>query len=125
MNGKLKGFLAAAAVSFGLTAPVAFAQTAQAVPPAPELIQPTEQQIEQYAGAAQEVALIAAEYQPKLESATTEEQRVQIMQEADQEMVNKVQEHGLTVEDYNGISLAVQQDVRLREVVERRISTMQ
>ena len=71
------------------------------------------------------MALTAAEYQPKLESASTEEQRVQIMQEADQEMVNKVQEHGLTVEDYNGISLAVQQDVRLREVVERRISTMQ
>lgn len=123
MNGKMKSFLAAAAVSFGLTAPLALVSTAQAVPPAPELVQPTDQQIEQYADAAQEVAIIAAAYQPKLESATTEEQRMQIMQEADQEMVAKVQEHGLSVDDYNGISLAVQQDVRLREVVEQRIAT--
>ncbi len=124
MTRKLKGFLAAAAVSLGLTGPVALAQTTGAVPPAPEVMQPTEQQIEQYASAAQQVALIAAEYQPKLESATTEEQRLQIMQDADEEMVAKVEERGLSVEDYNGISLAVQRDVRLREVVERRISTM-
>lgn len=125
MTGKLKGFLAAAAISMGLTAPVAFAQTSGAIPPAPELIQPTEQQIDQYATAAQQVALVAAEYQPKLESANSDDQRMQIMQEADEKMVSKVQEGGLSVEDYNGISLAVQQDDQLRQQIERRISALQ
>lgn len=126
MTGKVKGFLAAAAISMGLTAgPLAFAQTTGAVPPAPEVIQPTEQQIDQYAAAAQQVAMIAAEYQPKLESANNDDQRMQLMQEADQKMVSKVTEGGLTVEDYNGISLAIQQDEQLRQQVERRISTMQ
>lgn len=125
MTGKLKGFLAAAAISMGLTAPIAFAQTSGSIPPAPELIQPTEQQIDQYAAAAQQVALVAAEYQPKLESANSDDQRMQIMQEADNKMVSKVQERGLSVEDYNGISLAIQKDEQLRQQVERRISTMQ
>src|SRR5690606_21482286 len=102
-----------------------FAQTTGAVPPAPEIIQPTEQQIDQYAAAAQQVAMIAAEYQPKLESANNDDQRMQLMQEADEKMVSKVTERGLSVEDYNGISLAIQQDDQLRQQVESRISTMQ
>ncbi|WP_300646676.1 DUF4168 domain-containing protein [Paenalcaligenes sp.] len=36
-------------------------------------------------------------------------------------MVEKVQQGGLSVEQYNGISLAIQQDPALRQQVEQRI----
>lgn len=124
MTGKIKGFLAAAAISMGLTGPLAYAQSTGAIPPAPQIVQPTEQQIDLYAAAAQQVAMIAAEYQPKLESAQTDDQRMQIMQEADEKMVSQVKKRGLSIEDYNGISLAIQQDAQLRQKVESRISAM-
>lgn len=124
MTGKIKGFLAAAAISMGLIGPLAYAKSTDAVPPAPQIVQPTEKQIDLYAAAAQQVAMIAAEYQPKLESAKTDDQRMQIMQEADEKMVSQVQKRGLSVEDYNGIGLAIQQDDQLRQKVEGRIATM-
>lgn len=122
MTQPLKRFMAAAAISFGLASPLAFAQSAESVPPAPQVVQPTDQQLDQYATAAKQVALIANEYQPKLEAANTDEERLQIMQEADEKMVNEVQSGGLSVEDYNGISLAIQQDEKLRQQVEQRMA---
>lgn len=123
MPQHMKAFIAAAAISFGLAAPLAHAQTTAAVPPAPSVIEPSPQQLDQYAAVAQQVALVAADYQPKLESATDDAARQALMREADDKMVDKVQSGGLSVEEYNGISLAIQQDPNLQEQVKQRIAT--
>ena len=67
--------------------------------------------------------MVAADYQPKLEAATDVQARQYIMREADGKMVAVVEKSGLSVDQYNGISLAIQQDPTLRQQVEQRIKT--
>ncbi|NLJ62018.1 MAG: DUF4168 domain-containing protein, partial [Alcaligenaceae bacterium] len=93
-----------------------------AAPAAPEVVQPTDEELERYIGAAQKVAAVAQEYQPQLEQASDDAARQQIMQEADEKMVAAVEEDGLSVEEYNGISLAIQQDAELRNKVEQMLN---
>lgn len=123
MPQNMKAFIAAAAISFGLAAPIAHAQSTQAAPPAPQVIEPSPQQLDQYAAVAQQVALVAADYTPKLESAKDDATRQTLMREADDIMVDKVQSGGLSVEEYNGISLAIQQDPELQKQIKQRIET--
>lgn len=123
MPQHMKAFIAAAAISLGLSAPIAHAQSTEAALPAPQVVEPSPQQLDQYAAVAQQVALVAADYQPKLESAQDDAARQNLMREADDKMVAKVQSGGLSVEQYNGISLAIQQDPALQEQVKQRIKT--
>lgn len=126
MPHNMKAFIAAAAISFGLSAPLAHAQNTQAAPPsAPQVVEPSPQQLDQYANVAQQVAMVAADYQPKLESAKDDTARQNLMREADDKMVAKVKSGGLTVDEYNGISLAIQQDPALQKEVQQRIQKQQ
>src|SRR5690606_6177203 len=123
MQPSLKAFLSAAAVAFGLSSTAVWAQgvPAQNAPAqATQAIQPSEAQIQQYVSAAKKVEGVVQDYQPRLKGAKDEVARRAIIQEADEKMVAAVQSDGLTVEQYNGISLAVQQDPKLRE----RITTL-
>lgn len=61
--------------------------------------------------------MVAEEYQPKLLSSPDDNTRQQIIHEADQKMIQLVTANGLTVEEYIGISEAVQQDPQLRQRV--------
>lgn len=121
MPQNMKAFIAAAAISFGLAVPVAHAQTTQAPPAAPQVIEPTPKQLDQYADVAKKVALVAANYQPKLEEAQDDAARQNLMHEADDKMVSAVESGGLSVDEYNGISMAIQQDQALQEKVKQRI----
>jgi len=112
------------AVTLGSVSTLSFAQeqsTPPAAPAAPETVQPTDEQLERYISAARKVAAVAQEYQPQLEQAEDEADRQQIMQEADDKMVSAVQDDGFSVEEYNGISLAIQQDAELRNKVEQML----
>ncbi|HLS21571.1 MAG TPA: DUF4168 domain-containing protein [Paenalcaligenes sp.] len=111
------------AVTLGTASALSYAQpTPPAAPAAPEVVQPTDEELERYIGAAQKVAAVAQEYQPQLEQASDDAARQQIMQEADEKMVAAVEEDGLSVEEYNGISLAIQQDTELRNKVEQMLN---
>lgn len=123
MQPSLKAFLSAAAVAFGLSTTAVWAQAvpAETAPAqAPQAIQPSEAQIQQYVSAARKVEAVVQDYQPRLQAAQDEVARKAILQEADGKMVAAVQSDGLTVDQYNGISVAVQQDPQLRE----RITTL-
>lgn len=125
MNLSVKAFLSAAVVSLGLSAPVAIAQTAPAAPAAtPQAIQPDSTQLNNYAKAAKRVSDVVAEYQPKLEGAQDDNARQQILSEADSKMVSEVEGTGMSVQEYNGISVAVQQDPQLRQQVEDMVGSM-
>ncbi|MCQ9616709.1 DUF4168 domain-containing protein [Paenalcaligenes niemegkensis] len=125
MNSSVKAFLATAVISLGLSAPIAMAQTAPAAPaPAPQAIQPDSAQLNNYAKAAKRVSTVVAEYQPKLEGAQDDATRQQILTEADSKMVSEVESSGMSVQEYNGISVAVQQDPQLRKQVEDMVGSM-
>lgn len=124
MPQNMKAFIAAAAISFGLAAPISHAQSTQAAPAAsPEVIQPSPKQLDQYAEVAQQVAMVAADYQPKLENAKDDATRQKLMREADDKMVSSVKSGGLSVEEYNGISMAIQQDQALQQQIQQRIQS--
>ena len=126
MQPTLKAFLSAAAIAFGLSTTSVWAQAVPAeaapaqAPQAPQAIQPSEAQIQQYVNAARKVEAVVQDYQPRLQSAQDDIARQAVIQEADEKMVAAVQSDGLTVDQYNGISVAVQQDPELRQ----RITTL-
>ncbi|MCX5591000.1 DUF4168 domain-containing protein [Alcaligenes endophyticus] len=120
MHQSMKAFLAAAAIAFGLSSPYALAQGAQenAVPATTQAIQPNDTQLTHYVSTYKQVAQAAAEYQPRLEAAPDDAARQNIIQEADQRLVSVVKQSGMSLDEYNGISLAIQQDPNLRQKVE-------
>ncbi len=117
MNRSPKAFLSAAILAAGLAAVPAMAQNAAPAQPAAPAVQPTDAQLQKFAKASQKVAVVAEEYQPKLQATPDENARQQVMQEADEKMIQLVRADGLSVDEYNGISVAVQQDPKLRQRV--------
>ena len=55
----------------------------------------------------------------KVESAKTDEAKQKLVKEADEKMVQLVRADGLTVDEFNGISRAVQQDPQLQQRVSK------
>ena len=123
MPRSTNAFFAAAVLAASLSPAVALAQTAQAPaaqPPAQAqpAIKPTESQLQKFASASQKVAMVADEYRPKLHAAKDEPSRQKVYREADDKMVKMVQADGLTVDEFNGIGQAVQQDPQLKQRVQ-------
>lgn len=126
MSLYIKAFLSAAVISLGLSGPIAVAQTvsSEASNALPQAIQPNATQLNNYAKAAKRVSTVIAEYQPQLEQAVDDNARQQILVEADSKMVNEVESTGMSVQEYNGISIAVQKDPQLRKQVEDLVGAM-
>ncbi|MCK9514164.1 MAG: DUF4168 domain-containing protein [Pigmentiphaga sp.] len=119
MDRSPKAFLSAAILAAAFAATPAMAQTtAPAQTPAPvqpiaPAVQPSDAQLQKFVLASQKVAAVAEEYQPKLQASPDDGTREQMMREADEKMVQLVMADGLTVDEYNGIGAAVQQDPQL------------
>jgi len=122
-----KAFVTAAVLAAGMSSGAVLAQgtaapaqgapaTQNATPPAAApAIQPSDAQLQKFAGASQKVATLADEYRPKLQAASDDTARQNIYQEADEKMVQAVRNDGLSVEEFNGIGQAVQQDPQLQQ----------
>jgi hypothetical protein len=120
MQRSTYAFLSAALLTTVLSGAPALAQQAgqaqqQMAPPA--AVQPTDQQLQRYAAAAQKRSGVVDEYRPKVDAAKTDEAKQKVVQEADAKMVQLVRADGLTVEEFNGIGQAVQQDPQLKQRV--------
>ncbi|MER1966904.1 DUF4168 domain-containing protein [Castellaniella sp. GW247-6E4] len=117
----MKAFLACSVIALGLVGPIAVAQDgagARARAAQDVIAQPSEEQLRRYAGAVKKVSAVAAEYQPRLQEARSEPERQAVRIEADRKMVAQVEAGGMGVDEYNGISRAVQRDPELRRKVE-------
>jgi hypothetical protein len=68
------------------------------------------QELKTFAVATREVNQIDADYQPKVEAATSPEERQQIEEEAMDKMVQSVEDKGLSVGQYNQIALLAEFD---------------
>lgn len=91
------------------------APPASQTPMAPAAVQPTDQQLQRFASASQKVSGVVDEYRPKVDAAKTDVEKQKVIQEADAKMVKLVQADGLSVQEFNGIGQAVQQNPQLKE----------
>ena len=125
MQRSTYAFLSAAILTTALSGAPALAQQAsqpqgqtQAQPGmAPAVKQPSDQQLQKFASASQKISGVVDEYRPKVDAAKSNEAKQKVVQEADAKMVKLVQADGLTVEEFNGIGQAVQQDPQLKQRV--------
>ncbi|MFA4914110.1 MAG: DUF4168 domain-containing protein [Burkholderiaceae bacterium] len=128
MQKSTHAFITAAVLAAGMSSTAVMAQSAatapaqqgaptsqNAAPPQAPAIQPSDAQLEKFAGASQKVAVLADEYRPKLQAAKDDSARQTIYREADEKMVKVVRDDGLSVDEFNGIGQAVQQDPKLQQ----------
>jgi len=112
---------ACSAALLAVSTAVAPVMAQQAAPPAPTQQAPvnySDAQLEKFVNASKKVAVISQEYTPKLQSATDEGTRQEVYREADEKMVDVVRDEGMTVEEFNGINQAIQQDQALMNRVQ-------
>ncbi|MDT8880276.1 DUF4168 domain-containing protein [Halomonas saccharevitans] len=114
----------AALLSLGLAAAQAQAQQdttansadqSQATAPAQDF---SDAQLQQFADASKEIAVISQEYTKQLQSAEGDEAQQAVRKEANDEMVQAVQDSGLEVNTFNAIGQAIQQDPELMQRVQ-------
>lgn len=76
------------------------------------------QKLDAYAEAALKIGRINAEMAPEIRAAEDEQQRKSKTLEMQQEMVNAIQDsEGITMQEYNQISLALREDPQLAEKI--------
>ncbi|MBU4612565.1 DUF4168 domain-containing protein [Achromobacter sp. GG226] len=102
---------AAAADPMAGTAPAAADPIASAGALDPASV--TDAQLQQFVESAQKVAVLSDEYTQRLQTAPDQSAQQQIVAEANDRMASAVQESGLTVDEFNGISEALEQDPQL------------
>lgn len=121
MQRTTQALLSAAILAAGLTVAPAMAQSGAAPSETPQqpqaAVQPSEAQLEKFAGASQKVASVADEYRPRVQAASNDASREKLLKEADEKMVRAVNADGMTVDEFNGISQAIQQDPQLQQRV--------
>lgn len=120
---RITALFSAALLSAGLMVSTANAQKdpaattgqPQAAAPAQDF---SEQQLQQFADASQEIATVSQEYTERLQSAEGEEAQQEIRMEANEKMVEEVEDSGLDVDTFNAIGQAIQQDPELMQRVQ-------
>jgi hypothetical protein len=112
---------AAALLALGLTAAPALAQDQQA-PAAADI---TDEQLDQFAEAALAVNQVGREYASRLQSVEDESQAEQIRAEAQEAMVEAVREEGLSVDEYNAIYAAAENDEEVNAAIQALLQEKQ
>jgi hypothetical protein len=112
---------AAALLALGLTAAPALAQDQQA-PAAADI---TDEQLDQFAEAALAVNQVGREYASRLQSVEDESQAEQIRAEAQEAMVEAVREEGLSVDEYNAIYTAAENDEEVNAAIQALLQEKQ
>lgn len=78
----------------------------------------SEEQLEQFADALNDIERINDEFVTELEQAESQEQAQELQIAAQSEMVEAVEDSGLTVEEYNAIAYRMQNDPEIQERIE-------
>lgn len=95
--------------------PAGSAEQPQAQAPAQDF---SDDQLQQFADASQEIATISQEYTERLNSAEDEEAQQEVRMEANDRMVEVVEDSGLDVDTFNAIGQAIQQDPEMMQRVQ-------
>ena len=110
----------AAVALMALASPPAYAQAADAEPPAaaPQI---TDQQLQSYAVVTLEVEKVNKTYQPMINKAPTREEQKTLYDKATQEIVEAIRNSGLSFEQYNQIATLVQSNPEISNEVQEYI----
>ena len=82
---------------------------------APETIEVSDQQLQQFAEAQEDLAGIQQEFSARLQEVEDPEKARDIQREANQEMTTAVEDAGLNVQSFNQIAMAIQNDPELQQ----------
>ncbi len=95
------------------------ASPAPATQPAPvvEAADISDQKLEKFADSLGEIMEIREDFTAKLEKTGDPAEAQQLQQQANEKMMNTVQENDLSIQEYNAINRAVQNDPKLRDKV--------
>ncbi|MCE8028471.1 DUF4168 domain-containing protein [Billgrantia desiderata] len=122
---RMTALFSAALLTAGLMTVQAHAQQDPAQDPAaqPQAQAPaqdfSDDQLQQFADASQEIAVISQEYTERLHAAEDEQAQQEVRMEANDRMVEVVEENGLDVDTFNAIGHAIQQDPELMQRVQQ------
>lgn len=111
----LTAVAATLAILFGAPAALAQGPAQQSQQQAPQQVQVSDSQLQQYVVVAGKVTEIRNDFQQKMTSAEDAEQAQSLQQEASAEMIEAVQASGMSVEEFNQIAYALQSDPALQE----------
>ncbi|MFQ3789205.1 DUF4168 domain-containing protein [Halomonas sp. A29] len=123
---RMTALFSAALLTAGLMTAQAHAQQDPAQDPAagqPQAQAPaqdfSDDQLQQFADASQDIAVISQEYTERLHAAEDEQTQQEVRMEANDRMVEVVEENGLDVDTFNAIGHAIQQDPELMQRVQQ------
>lgn len=77
----------------------------------------SDDQLRSFADAVSDVNDVTAEYTQKLNDAASQQEAASLQQEAEVEMIQAVEENDLSLEEYNGIATAAQNDPQMAETI--------
>jgi hypothetical protein len=123
---RMTALISAALLSAGLMSATAHAQQdPAAAPEQPQAAAPamdfSDQQLQQFVDISQEIVVISQEYTERLQAAEGEAAQQEVQMEANEKMVEAVEEGGLDVDTFNAIGQAVQQDPELMQRVQEKV----
>lgn len=75
----------------------------------------SDEQLQKFVASAQQVAVMSQQYSKKLEGVSDQTAQQQVVQQANQDMAKAVQAHGLSIQEFNTISDAVDSDPALQQ----------
>ncbi|KPQ26138.1 MAG: hypothetical protein HLUCCA13_00170 [Halomonas sp. HL-48] len=78
----------------------------------------SDEELEQFAEASQEIATISQEYTERLQEADDESAQEEVRTEANDRMIEVVEDSGLDVDTFNEIGQTIQQDPEMMERVQ-------
>lgn len=122
---RFTALFSAALLATGLMAGVAQAQqsadTAQSQAPSAQAATQdfSDDQLQQFADASQEIAVVSQEYTERLQSAEGEEAQQEVRAEANEKMIQIVENSGLDVDTFNSIGQAIQQSPEMMQRVQK------
>ncbi|QJQ94812.1 MULTISPECIES: DUF4168 domain-containing protein [Halomonadaceae] len=97
--------------------PAAAQQPPQAAAPAQQDF--SDEQLQQFADASLEIAVISQEYTQRLQGAEDEATQQEVRMEANDRMVEVVEDSGLDVDTFNAIGYTIQQDPEMMQRVQQ------
>lgn len=81
----------------------------------------TDEQLQQFANAGQQASSVSQQYSQRLEQAEGEAAKQAVRAEANDKLLEAVQNSGLDIETFNAIGLAVQSDPELAQRVQQQV----
>lgn len=115
MNSLIKLSLAALFSTATLSSPSVLADSPQPQMEQQQAIEVTDSALKNFVAASQEIEQIRDEYTVKINNVESQEQAQHLQMEAQQKMVEKVENTGISVADYNQIAMQLRTDANLQQ----------